>query len=487
MSGDPIPRWAAALGLAALVAYLAIARYRFLAASPYPFGVDGYFYAVELRSLLERGALHYPAAPLTFWLLAPLAAVGGAIGAVKVGAAIASAAIAIPIYGVGRELGAGRGPSLAAAAVAATSPASSYAAVELVKSGVGLVLATAALWALLFAARRGGRGRLALFAALALATWLAHKAGFALLLVAAGPYLWIWLPARGRLAAVALLAAALAAAALAPERLLGAGDLRLAGDLFSAHADLSLAPLRRADGPLAFGHEVPLAAAAAAALWALWLARGLPDEGRAARAPWVLAGPALLALVAVLPWIDCRSPEGPGFRLRLLCALPLALCLAPLLARLGRKSAAAGLGLAGFVVALRPAIDEAPVVEQPPALIAAVGAAAGLVPEGDVVITPERRLVFATTWLTGARAARRPAGIPFVHRWRLVPRAYAGPALLEAIAELRRAGWPDLEPPRSLHPYDVDGLLLMREATWDALLDRLPARRRAAYESWPVY
>ncbi|MBP6633863.1 MAG: hypothetical protein KA297_30875, partial [Kofleriaceae bacterium] len=58
------------LAVAALVAWSAWHRWQVLTASPHPVGIDGYFYAIQVRSLLERGGLAYPAAPLTFYLMA---------------------------------------------------------------------------------------------------------------------------------------------------------------------------------------------------------------------------------------------------------------------------------------------------------------------------------------------------------------------------------------------------------------------------------
>ena len=38
-------------------------RWALLSASPFPLGVDGYFYPVQLRALLDHGALAYPSSP----------------------------------------------------------------------------------------------------------------------------------------------------------------------------------------------------------------------------------------------------------------------------------------------------------------------------------------------------------------------------------------------------------------------------------------
>ena len=62
---------AAWLAVVALVAWSAWQRWRLLAVSPFPVGIDGYFYPIELRALLETGHLQYPASPLALWLMAP--------------------------------------------------------------------------------------------------------------------------------------------------------------------------------------------------------------------------------------------------------------------------------------------------------------------------------------------------------------------------------------------------------------------------------
>lgn len=496
---DPVPAWALVAALVAVIAWVGWRRYQFLASSPYPFGVDGFFYPVQLRAILESGGLHYPAAPLTFYLFAPLAAVGGPMWAVKVGAAVATALIAAPIAGVARELGAPRAAALAAAIAAATSPASFYFSAEFVKNGVGLTAAAFALWALLWAvrARADWRRRLALAALVALAAWLAHKVATALYAAAAIPVLWQWARIRGasprRCVALAALAVAalLGAAALAPARFAGVADLGLLGGLLSADADWSFAVLRRGTRALAFGREVPIAAGVAAALWILWRWRGLP-EGRGARAPATLLGPGLLAVFAALPWIDASDPLGLGFRLRLIAFVLLALHLGPLLAVAFRGleqtiQAAVALGFGAFLIAFRPPVYAPPVVESHPALVAAVGAAVDLVPGGDVVVAPERHLVFMYTWMTGAAATQRADAVEPDRRWRLIPLASAGRELLGAIATARKRADPAIPRPFSLHPYDHDGLLLMREAFWFDALSRLPAPARARYERWPTY
>src|SRR5262245_9031277 len=128
-------------GLALLVGWSAWHRYAFLTTSPYPMGIDGYFYPIQLRSILEHGTLAYPASPLAFYLMAPFAALTDPITGAKLGAAIGGALIAFPAYGVGRQLGGNRAAGAAAAVLATTSAGSFYLSVEFVKNGWGLTMA----------------------------------------------------------------------------------------------------------------------------------------------------------------------------------------------------------------------------------------------------------------------------------------------------------------------------------------------------------
>src|SRR5262245_64927811 len=111
--------WAPAAGAAAAVLALAAwslwQRWQMLSGSPFPLGVDGYFYPIQLRSLLDHGALAYPASPLAFYLMAPFAALTDPITGAKLASAVLGAAIAGPAYAVGARLGGCRGAGLVAA------------------------------------------------------------------------------------------------------------------------------------------------------------------------------------------------------------------------------------------------------------------------------------------------------------------------------------------------------------------------------------
>ena len=85
------PRWLPWAGLTAALVLVAVAvhaRLGVLQAYPEPVGVDGYWYAVQIRSLLEEGTTYYPSLPGALWFLLPFAGAGGVVGGIKVGAAV---------------------------------------------------------------------------------------------------------------------------------------------------------------------------------------------------------------------------------------------------------------------------------------------------------------------------------------------------------------------------------------------------------------
>jgi len=40
--------------------------------------------------------------------------------------------------------------------------------------------------------------------------------------------------------------------------------------------------------------------------------------------------------------------------------------------------------------------------------------------------------------------------------------------------------------PRSLHPGDRNGLVLIQESTWQWIVEGLPPQSRARYQAWPT-
>ncbi len=184
----------AVLAVAAIVAVAFVARWRFLESSPYPLGIDGFYYAVQLRSLLRDHHLYYPASPMAFWLMLPGAWAFGPIAGAKLGAALATALAAVPVYAIVRRATGERAAGVAGAALVATAAGSFYL-ITVAKQGVGLTLALAFVATLGAAldspAGRGRRARFALAAALFAATVLTHLSSVGLALLFALPPLWV--------------------------------------------------------------------------------------------------------------------------------------------------------------------------------------------------------------------------------------------------------------------------------------------------------
>ena len=535
--------------LAALVAWSAWQRWLVLAASPFPLGVDGYFYPLQLRSLLAGHGLAYPDFPLTFWLMAPFAALTDPVVGTKLAAAIYSALIAVPMYGVGRALGGSRAAGLVAAVVAVTSAGSMSLTFEFVKNGIALTIAVGALWLVLHAAAAPTRARIALALVGVAAALLAHK-------MAAGIVLGIGVPAaldaavvrgalRGRRLVCALLALTAGAGlviALVPSlRVLGAG-------LWTTDAAWDAPALAFGRVRLMMGHE-PLIGGVLALLAAIglarpvqrWLARRLavrtapaqtspashpPAPGLAAPASLPPApGPAApaslaaspmapgvrgaawmvlaLAVVIGLPWLATTDAQGLGFRMRAAAFVSLALCAAlavravagPLTLAIAALANAAWVARlrAGLVIAAALAVflatprdrTEGQIVAHP-AMVAAIMALDGEVPAGDVMIIPERHLMFMAAWYTGQPTRLRPEPVPAARRWRVMPLAFirAGSPLDDALMAARRT--PGVSPPLGLHPRHPNGLVLVREATWAWVLAQLPTADRRRLVRWPT-
>lgn len=501
-------RWIVGAAVAAVVIALAaisaVARFSFLSSWPLPLGIDGYFYPIQLGSLLDTGGLYYPSSPLALYLMAPLAAATDPITGAKLGAAIGGAAIALPAFGVGARLG-GRAGGLVAAALAVASYGSSYLSSEFVKNGLGLTFGLTFVWMALRAleAPRGMRPFVA--AAAFVAAVLTHKMGAALALGLVAPTLigaartagW-----GGRLTGRRLLIGAAAIVSslvgfgiMFPERFIAGRDLALFTELFTDEP-LWTAPtmsLRGGRYVLTMGHEALLAGivglvALAAVAWS-W--RAWPGPRRA-----LAIAAAVLGVALAVPWLAVDDPDGLGFRLRLIAFVPLALSAATVAGAIGdlarprlpERAAPIALAVVAITavawVAARP-IDRRQGVVFPDAdMAAAIGAAGAYVPEGDLIITPERLVGFMATYYTGREVHLRPEPYPAERRWRLVTQSFLlrHRGLLAAVADARRE--PSLTPPRGLHPNHPDGVVLIPEATWTWIVARVPAATAAQLEIW---
>lgn len=494
------------LAVVGLVGWAFWNRFALLASSPYPMGVDGYFYAIQVRSLLEHGALHYPSAPLASWLMAPLAALTDPITGAKLGAALGSALVVWPAYVLGRRVGGARSAGFLAATLVAGSAQSRYLCTEFVKHGLGLSVAAGYLCALAWALERGPvrPGRLAWALALLIATALAHKLALVLAVLASIPPLvvaWRDADARARITRLGAALALVAVGLLVWSGAMASDSVRLLGRAFTGSWDLSLPALHVPGGPaLRFQHETWIAAALALALLShrIIAARfpcgagaGVGLDRRCDRA--FALGPALVALIAALPFLDVSDPQGLAFRLRLSSFVALALCAAALAGVIGGCLSRARVALVTVPFALafllaRPAHSREGVVEVHPAMQAGMRALRGLVPEGDVIIVPERHLMFMAAWYSERATRLRPEPVAPARRWRLVPLAYMSDELARRIEHARShtLAPASLVRPRGLHPGHEDGLVLVPEATWQWIVGGLSAGEARFYERWPT-
>jgi hypothetical protein len=494
---------------AALVALVALStwqRWHQLAVSPFPLGVDGYYYPLQLRALLEDGVLAYPASPLTFWFMLPFAAATDPITGAKLGAALGCALVALPAYGVGTRLGGHRGAGLLAAAIATTSATSAYLTTEFVKQGIGLTVGLTSLWLVLRAFEMPSRRRVVVALAGVALTALAHKLAAVLVLSIAIPGAVEAARARGvlrgrRLIYVVVAASALAVTAIiaglaAPERFVAPDDLALLGELFTSQARWDAPAHVRGTLRLVFDHEPLLAGLVGlAAAVALVLRIGEPREPPLGP-PVRLVAWAFVALAALTacPWLDVTDPQGLAFRLRVTAFVPLAACAAVAGGRLARRldrwhshvGVTALVAFATAVVLQAPRERREGRVVPHPALVAAVQAAAPHIPAGATLIVPERHILFMVAWYTRADARLRPERVPPERRVRLLPLAFTrmGSPLEQALDAARRE--PGVAPPIGVHPGHRNGLVLVREDTWNWLVARLPADVREHWASWPT-
>ncbi|MEO7734117.1 MAG: glycosyltransferase family 39 protein [Kofleriaceae bacterium] len=497
--------------LVALAGWSFAQRWQLLASSPFPLGVDGYFYPLQLRALLAHGTLAYPASPLAFYLLAPFAALSDPITGAKLGAALLGAAIAFPAYGVGARLGAGRGAGLIAAVLATTSVGSAYLTIEFVKNGIGLTVALTALWLALRAIEAPTRARLAAAVAGLVGAYATHKMAAALVGGVGIPAALAALADRGVLrgrrliyaiaGAIAAVAGVLVVSALAPHRLLSIEDAGLWHGLWSATPAWTAPAQTRASGDLVLGHDAVLGAGLAVAAFVAFglRARALgrqptdrhPAHVRPAGAITAASWPILVLAIAIgLPFLAVSDPQGLGFRLRLAAFVPAALAAA-ILARavLGRAAHrdAVLAALAAVLAFLRqPTAALEGVVYTHPALVSAAEALTGRVPPGMTLIVPERHIAFLVAWYTRAPVALGPDGIAPALRGRLLPLHFigAGGALDRALIAARAE--PSLVPPLGVHPLHPNGLVLVTEPTWIWALAQLPPADRAYFAAWPT-
>ena len=474
-----------------------------LAASPFPIGVDGYFYPIQVRSLLEHGTLAYPASPLAFWFMAPFATATDPIVGAKLAAALGGALIAIPAYLIGARLGKGRGPGMIAATLATMSASSAFLSLEFVKQGIGLTVAASAMCLALRAIEVRSRPRVVAATIAILAALLTHKVAAALVILVAAPAALAGARAtgalRGRRLRYVCAGAGIVAVTLvilgvvSPHRFISAGDLGLVSDLFTPTAHWDAPALGMPGTTLAFHHEALAAGVLAMLAMAVLIAarrRAIEldaDPGDRV-ATWVIA---LVGVGIALPWLAVTDPQGLAFRLRLSAFVPLALCAAVVaraalvkLPELHRDLAC--LAIAAVLAWHASGYDrtEGEVLVHPALVTAALALE---VPSNATVIIPERRIAFMVAWYTRAKFRLRPERVPYPQRMRLLlPLSpVSKPWHLARVVDAARRE-PSIEVPIGVHPRNANGFVLVTEPTWDWMLAHMPDDARRHFTAWPT-
>lgn len=484
--GKAAARWAA-LGVASLAAAAFWVRWHFLtSSSTMPLGIDGFYYAVQLRSLLQGQGLYYPAAPMAFWLMLPGAWALGPVAGMKFGAALGTALAALPVYAIVRRATGRRGPGLLGVALVVTSAGSFHLAAEFVKQGIGLTIALTFVATLASAldAPSGWRRRILLGSATLLftATLLTHLTStgvaflFALPLVA-GELLRgrPRLSARAALSVIVGLAAlvTLVALVMAPAgRGLGLGHLV---------GPVSFGFLREAT----FHFEVAAGGLAALVLIALMAMGRIPDRARL-----LLVGPAVFALLLAVPWLSEGDPQGLVFRIRIMAFVPLAICAPALLAHFTTRVAGILPHLLPFVAAV--ALLLLVPFREPPSPVYAnrmflpgAAAIADRTPTDAVIVVDSRQMAFMVKWAADREArTAAPSGSDPRPLFHLAIGNDLPPRVREGL-ESFEAGLPaNIPRPVHLLPDRPMAMVLFAAPTWQSLMQRADAADRASLEAW---
>ena len=509
VSERALPKWLPTAGVAFALALLVVMsfleRWSMLNQTAFPVGVDGYYYPLQLRSLLESHELAYPSVPIAFWLMTPLAALTDPITGAKIGAALFGALVALPAYGIGARLGRCRGAGLVAAVIATTSAGSAFLSIEFVKNGIGLTVLLTAVWLLMRALEKPSIARLVPAVLGALAAAFTHKMAGALLVVIAVPSIIAAASARGRLRGRRLLyvislvsSVTVLLVILSMTVSKRATDIDLSRVVWADRSHWTAPALVTRSFQLTFGYEALIGACVGiAALFVLSRAgRGLvekipiPAHWRAEATRRGLSGEtaiawtiALLAIAIAWPRLDVTDVQGLGFRLRVASFVPFALAAAVVTGRLVARIKHRDFALAVVAVALamRPTghRDEGR-IDVHPAMASAVQALK--IPDTETIIVPERHIVFMVAWYARAHVQIRPEGVAPEHRWRLVPLAWIGMDSPLDTALLQARNGP--RPPVGLHARHPNGLVLIPEETYQRVLESLPADVRTYWSRW---
>jgi len=427
-----------------------------------PRGLDGHYYAVQLRSLLETGRLYYPGMPLAFWLLAPFAALTNPIVGTKLGAAF-FAALAVPaivliVHSITRDVA----YAALGGVLAATSAQSVQLTTEFVKQGVGLTLV---LTLLAVAARAHKPRHWILAMILGVACVITHGTSAALAVWFLAPI--VIARTHGPTRVKVLTGLALVAAAFLWRY---RGLLLEMGDIQS-----------RVEAPL----ETRLTALIIVLLCVAAYVRRADGLG------WIpiLAGPATFAIVLNLPIFEQASAASLAPRLQLMSFVSLALCLPVALYLLARRAlVAVAVIIAVLPFALTSFREAARIRYEPPEqLTQEVVKLRGLLPSDALLIAQEHSTAFQVKWLTGVETvSTEPRSIDPSRTWRLLSTGIPKP-----IKERLRS-FEETTPNRGSRTIRTSAasshftLVVVPEPTWRAFVASLPPDLRATVDPWPT-
>jgi hypothetical protein len=496
----PLPTVLPWLAVFAVCILCTARRYAFLQESPYPLGIDGYFYPTQLRSILETGWLDSPTSPLSFFLMTPLAWLSDPITGSKLGAAIGPVLAVIPAYAVATRLSSSQVAGVLAATIVGVSHGAFYLSVEFVKNGFGITAALMLLWMILRAVEAPTAKRLSAV----VAAVLTHKiaAPLAIVVVCPGVAVYGW-RRRGwnwrQPSVVALLVTAVVVvSAIGAWAAVAAGaELSI---LFTSQPRWQAPALQIPSVTLSMGYEALLAGAVGLA-WlssSWWLFRKprssikLDADNASSMHRSITTTLAVFGVFLALPWLDAGNPQGLTFRLRIVAFVPLALVGSVLVAKLADRVAARFGGHLGVLAVTVAIVIAAPtrltqgVIRAHPAMVSAIQALHDEIPRGKTIVVSERHIAFMVHWYTRSSTRLRPESVRADQRVRLVTLAFIGSgSALEHTIDLAR-NTPIVTPPVGVHPMHRNGLVLIEEDTWQWILDQLPDNLRARPARWPV-
>ncbi len=416
-----------ALG-AMIVAGVAV-RAWLLFSTPWMPGINGAYYLVQTRALLERGALGIPDMPLLFHLHAALAWLISAVFArspdtaimlaVKGCDAVLPPLAALPVFVLTRRWATHLGrpcntvPLVAAALAVLSAPLMGMVG-DFQKNSLALVwLAAFALALHAWLERHDARSGWWLLACVAL-LGLTHIGVLGSALLLAGVIVLFWFVFGGRLQRATIVWAVGAAVVLVLSVLLvlwrfdAARVHRLVGAATNPADFASASPMPMPGGAFMLFRSLPLvlfAVATVPALWIVWRAR---RELRAADAA-VVAGSALTALALSGPWF----PFEKAMRFQLIALIPavLACCFALLhITTRWRRNLAL---TAALLILIGPTLPKLltrgrPVLSD--AALAELASLRSLIPAPDrSLISTQHGVEWWTAWLLRTRIAQGSA------------------------------------------------------------------------------